>query len=150
MADPAADIRRLARDLDAAGSKLRTRLRRRLQDATLVMIPDIRASARQRLPRKGGLNTYVADSAITTRVSTGVRSTGVTIVGRRTKRGGGVDLEAINAGTVRHPVFTSGVWVAEQVNPGFWDAAVVKHEATVRAALVGVIEDVRREFEGGT
>lgn len=150
MPDPAADIRRLARDLEAAGSKLRRRLPRRLAAAGAVMVPDIRASAASRLPRKGGLNTYVAGSSIRVVTTTGARSTGVTVVGRRTKRGGGVDLESMNAGMVRHPVFTTGRWVEQKVNPGFWDDAVSRHETTVRAALVGVIDDVRREFEGGT
>jgi hypothetical protein len=147
--DPAADLRRLARDLDAAGSKLRRQIPKGMRKAAAVMIPDIRASAAGRLPKRGGLNTYVAESAIGVRVNTGARSTGVTIVGRRSKRGGAVDLEALNEGTVRHPVFRTGKWVQEKVNPGFWDDPVQKHEATVHDALVGVIDDIRVRFEAG-
>lgn len=147
--DGGEQLRRLAHDLDSASRTLRSQTRRRLADAAEVMIPDIRAAARERLPREGGLNTYIADSAITTRVRTGATVTGVMIVGRRTKRGGGVDLEAINAGTVRHPVFTSGTWVEQKVNPGFWDDVVAEHGSKVHAAMVGVMDDVRRQIEGG-
>jgi hypothetical protein len=149
MDDGGRQLRMLARDLDRASARLRSQTRQRLADAALVMIPDIRAAARDRLPRKGGLNTYIADSAITTRVSTGVTVTGVMIVGRRPKRGGGVDLEAINAGTVRHPVFTTGTWMAQKVNPGFWDDVVAEHGSKVHAAMVGVMDDVRRQIETG-
>ncbi len=145
----AAELRRLARDLEAAGPKLRREIPKGMRKAAAVMIPDIRASATSILPKRGGLNTYVAESGIRIATNTGSSSTGVTVVGKRTKRGGAVDLEALNKGTVRHPVFTSGTWVAQSVRPNFWDDAVQRNESAVQAAMLGVIDKIRREFEAG-
>lgn len=147
--DTAAELRKLAHDLDSASTKLRRELPKRMRKAGEQLIPPIRASAEETLPKRGGLNRYVAESAIRVATSTGANTTRVQVVGRRTKRGGRVDLEALDAGTVRHPVFTSGVWVEEKVHAGFWSDAVAKREAAVRAEVVGVIDEIRRELEAG-
>ena len=147
--DGGEQLRRLARDLDGASAKLRRELPTRMRRAGERLVPPIRASAAERLPKRGGLNRYVAESAIRVVVSTAPSTTKVAVVGRLPKRGGRVDLEALNAGQVRHPVFTTGVWVEEKIRPGFWDDAVAKHEDQVRAEVVGVMDEIRRKLEAG-
>jgi hypothetical protein len=109
------DFARLAAALkNAANKDLRRELNKGLNSAAKPFIQAVRAEARQRLPRRGGLNETVAKSRISVRKSakTGIR---VQAGGRRSQ------LDRVNAGRVRHPVFNTGVWIDQAVTPGFWD-----------------------------
>lgn len=109
------DFQRLARALkDAANKDLARELNKGLREAARPFAQAVRQSARQRLPRRGGLNETVAKARISVRKSakTGIR---VQAGGRRSQ------LDRINAGRVRHPVFNTGEWVDQDVAPGFWD-----------------------------
>jgi hypothetical protein len=141
----ASAIRDLSRDLKAAGSNLRKAIPKGMRKAARPLVRDIRAEARSSLPQRGGLAGYVASSGI--RVST--TAGGVTVVGKRSKGGGLSDLEAINAGTVRHPTYGRRPWAAQGVRAGFWDRPVERNEPAVVREMNGVIDEIRRKFEGG-
>lgn len=109
------DFERFARALkDAANKDLARELNKGLNEAAKPFKAAVQRSARQRLPRRGGLNETVAKSRISVRKSakTGIR---IQAGGRRSQ------LDRINAGQVRHPVFGGNTWVDQSVTPGFWD-----------------------------
>jgi hypothetical protein len=109
------DFARLSRALkDAANKDLQRELNKGLNEAAKPFKQAVRESARRRLSRRGGLNETVAKSRISVRKSakTGIR---VQAGGRRSQ------LDRINAGRVRHPVFGGDAWVDQAVTPGFWD-----------------------------
>jgi hypothetical protein len=57
------------------------------------------------LPKRGGLNRWVAESKVRASISYGARKAGVRLVGSRNSRGGKSDLDNIDKGVVRHPTF---------------------------------------------
>ena len=111
----------------------------------------VKDSARRTLPHGGGLNEYVATSKIGVRTRLTGKAVGVRVVG--TKPGGskGHDLEAIDAGSVRHKVF--GRWVkgvpTQAVTPGFFTKPLEAEEPKVTTAVIGVIYATRRALEKG-
>ena len=94
-------------------------------------------AAKSMLPHGGGLNEFVADSKIAVRTRTSGQMVGVRIVTTKPNH----DLEALDAGNVRHPVFGNRkVWVLGQVRPGFFTETIRDRAPQVQAALVDVME----------
>lgn len=143
------DFRKLARDLELAGEHLMAReVPRAARRAAVPIVRAIRQEAKETLPRRGGFADYVGDSRITVRTLTGVRAAGVRIVGVRPRAGGAVDLQAVNRGRLRHPVFGSkNRWRTQPVNPGFWDEPVSRHVRTFRWELGVALDNIRRDIE---
>jgi hypothetical protein len=87
----------------------------------------VRERALEILPSSGGLNAWVARSRITGVVLTGANSAGIKIRGTRNLITGKSDLKSIDAGAVRHPVYSNrGQWVEQAVRPGFFTDAVTE------------------------
>lgn len=82
---------------------------------------ELRDSAIKTLPKRGGLNKWVARSRVNALVRRGVKTAGLSIrEGRNSSTGKRTDLRRINAGTVRHPLFGDRHhWYLEKVEPGF-------------------------------
>ena len=76
--DMAAQLRRLARDLDAVAPKLSREIPKRMRQVAVPMVGDIRAESRT-LPRHGGFAEYIAASRITIQTRTSVRRAGVSV-----------------------------------------------------------------------
>lgn len=142
------ELRRLARDLKAAGSDLRRELPKALRRAAKPIVAGIREEAVASLPKRGGLGGYVAKASITTSIRTGANPA-VRIVGKKKAGERQVDLPAINRGRLRHPTYGHRPWVLQQVEPGFWDRAVAAHAPAVAQEMQQVLEDIRRRFEAG-
>lgn len=142
------DLERLGRQLKDIGDKeLRRDMLRGIRRATLPIRDDIRDSARQNLPRRGGLNDWVADrSKVSTRTSTSGKNVGVRIVADKK----GSDLAAINRGRLRHPVFGNRkVWVTQMVTAGWFDRGAEKSAAPTQRELVQVFDDIAERLERG-
>jgi len=136
----------LSRDLKKAGSDLRKEIPKGMRKAAKPLILDVRASALDVLPHEGGFAAYVAKSSI--RVST--RKDGVRLVGRRTKGKGMVNLPAVNAGRIRHPVYGHrNEWVSQSIAPGFWDKAMDKGAEHCRKAMLDVIDQIAAAYARG-
>ena len=152
---PHGDLKRLGEFLRASGNReLQREVLRAINAATEPIKQDIADEARKILPKRGGLNEFVADARIATRTRLQGRNIGVRIVAEQTKgkshalrsraykrrhglkstRGrdlsgfasGPVDLAAINRGRVRHPIY--GRWVPgrgfQSVKPGFFSRPI--------------------------
>lgn len=99
MADAAVELPLLAKRLKAAGMVgVRSEMVAGLRRAARPLIPDIQASARANLPRRGGMNTFMAAKRPSVSVRTGASSAGVSI--RYRGKGSYSD-----TGEWRHPVF---------------------------------------------
>lgn len=127
-------LRDLARALKAAGNKdLKRELLKAAQRSTKPVKAEVAASARRRLPSRGGLNVWVASTKVQTKTRTSGRNVGVTIAGRPGRRMTPTsDVRAINRGRVRHPTYGHRPWVTQAVRPGFWDE-VMEGPLTERA-----------------
>lgn len=144
----AEQLERVARELKDLGDKdLRKELFRGFNRATKPLKAAVRASAEVRLPKRGGLNRFVASSRLSTRTRATGKNVGVRIVAAK----GDSDVEAIDRGRLRHPVFGNRkVWVTQQVTPGWFTAPLVAGERIVQYELLKVLDDVERGLSRGT
>lgn len=130
----------LAKQLKDAGEKeLRKELLRAIRTSTSPAKEAIRTSARELLPRKGGLNEVIASSKIVTQTRTAGKQVGVRVVG---------SAKRMDIGKVRHPVFgRKTAWVEEQVTPGFFTAPLEGLSPEVRKQLIAAIDGIAAKFK---
>lgn len=140
--DPtAAEFRAAALELKAAEQSLMPLARRNIRAATAPAAEAVRRSAMETLPHTGGLNQWVADASVKTGILTGPRTAGVRIVARKT----GHDLPAVEAGTVRHPVYGHrNAWAETQVRPGFFSTPLQELAPAVELACMAVMTEASR------
>jgi hypothetical protein len=135
----AAQLERLAAVVKLTADKeLRKDMLAGIRAAARPMATSIKTEAAAVLPHTGGLNEWVAKSPISPRTRTSGKNAGVRITGRKT----GHDLEAINRGRVRHPVFGHNAWVSQSVDAGWWERGAMKQADTVRRDLLVAMERV--------
>ncbi len=140
------ELERLGRRLKAAGAgELKKELLRGIRASNKPTIAAVRASARERLPQRGGLAALVAGSRIGTRTRLTGQSVGVQIKGT-----GKVNVSGINDGFVRHPVFGNRkVFVTQQVAAGWFDEPIEKAAPAIRKEIQAAMSDVARKIEKG-
>jgi hypothetical protein len=132
-------LERLAKAVKLYGDKeLRKDMLRALRNAAKPMALAIKDQARDDLPHTGGLNEFVASASISPRTRTSGKSAGVRITGRKS----GHDLDAINRGRVRHPVYGGPAWVTQSVQAGWWERGANSKADLVRRDLFNAMEDV--------
>lgn len=141
------DLARLSRRLKEAGDKdLNRELRKGIQRATKPLKEAAKRSARERLPKRGGLNEWVAKSKFSVRTSSSQRSARVRLVASRGK----TDERAINRGRLRHPVFGNRkVWVTQDVTPGWFTKPMVEGLAPVQREVLKVMDDITKKVAHG-
>lgn len=140
-------LEKLGRDLKEAGDKeLRREMLKTGQAIGKPVKENIRKHALSDLPRKGGLNVWVAKNAKTqTQVRLSGRNLGVRF---RTKFKGSSDVAAINAGEVRHPLFgNKDHWYATKVTPGFAYRALDELAPEVRKQFLALVDDIAAKLE---
>lgn len=112
------------------------------------MVEAAKASARENLPKAGGLNTYIADDAkiaVRNRVSS-ARSVGVRIVATE----GGVNLTRMDKGAVRHPVYGNRkVWVEQSIADGWFTKPLNKLAPVAQAEITMALNIIGRRLEKG-
>lgn len=147
----AEQLRALSRDLKAAGSPargLRVEILRAMRLAAKPMVAAAKQSARDVLPHKGGLNTYVADGAkiaARNRVAT-TNTVGMRIVATE----GGVRLEGMDQGKVRHPVFGNRkVWRSQTIPDGWFSKPLNAFAPMVQAEVLMAMDIIGRRIEKG-
>jgi hypothetical protein len=117
----AEDWRRLAVSLRGAEAPVRRAIRKGLRDTAKPLGEEMRDGGADRMPRRGGLSARVARTAVTLRTAGGVGAGARVEVALRSRDG--YDLPAMDRGSIRHPVFGRGPWVAQSVPArGFSDA----------------------------
>lgn len=143
----AEQLRALGADLRAAGDVgkgLRRELLASMRAAGRPLAEKVRQSARDNLPKRGGLNEWVADSKISPRNSLTGKRVGMRIVATKGKH----DLEDIDKGSVRHPVFGNRRrWAEQSVPSGFFTQPLEESAPEVQAALLVAMEATARQIE---
>lgn len=135
--------------LEALGKRIRQVGRKDLKKelaagarkAAKPMIPKVRAAARRTLPSRGGLANRVATSKIGVRTKQTGKDASVRLVGTS-----GLDLNSIDDGILRHPVFKTGQWVEQPVKPGFWSDTLDAEKDNVQRELLKAMEIVARKL----
>lgn len=136
------DFLRLSKALKNAGrGELRKALNKGLREAAKPLIPKTRESALSGLPRRGGLARQVAKTPQRVQVRTG-RDPGVRIAVSNSRSGA----RAANRGVIRHPVFGHrDRFVAQQVQPGWFDRPLLEAAKDVLPELERVLERVAQQ-----
>jgi hypothetical protein len=160
-------LRRLARQLREAGDKsLQRELRAGLTRAMQPLRGELVSAVGAYLP--GGYAPLVAASLTVRGAATSGRGARIRVVtagkGRKAKR----DIQALNAGVLRHPVFgryrfvkrsrasahrdvrSARPWAVQRVRPGFFDDQAAKRHADLVRECESVIDQVARKIEGGS
>lgn len=139
----ATDLERLARRLKELGDNdLRKEMLRGIRNGTKPLIAAAKDSARDSLPREGGLNEVIARSKFGTRTRTSGRTPGVRVVGTS-----GHNIQAMDEGRLRHPVYGNrDVWVTQQITPGWFTKPMEDGADDVRRELVNVLDGIARRL----
>jgi hypothetical protein len=148
----AEQLRALGRDLRAAGEEgklLRRELLATMRLAGKPLAEATRQSALDMLPHTGGLNEFIADSKIVARNSLTGSRVGTRIVGKKTGGSKGAhDLEAMDVGTFRHPVYGHrSAWVQQSVRPGWFTKPLEDAAPALQAALLGAMNVTAARIE---
>lgn len=141
-------LARLARDLKRAGDvDLRRELLRAGRRMSAPIKAEVAASARTTLPRRGGLSTAVAAAKVTAATRLSGRDVGVTF----STQWAGHDLEGIDRGLVRHPVYGNRRrWVAQPVRPGYWTRAFEGPGAAIAHELfLAAVDEIADRLAAG-
>lgn len=135
----------LARRLKETGNReLRLELYRSIRQVTNPIRENVRKSARETLPRRGGLGALIASSKIRVQRRASGASVGIRMVGSSEH-----DIAAMNAGIVRHPLYgNKRHWFEQAVRPRWWDEPTEEAAPLARVAIVDAMERVKRKIEG--
>lgn len=134
----------LAKRLREAPKELRSDLYRGINRAAKPLKNEVKRSARERLPRKGGLAKKIAGTKIATKRRVTGRSAGVRLVGTS-----GYDIGSINRGRVRHQTFGHRPWVNQAVKKGFWTDPLVEGAPQVRNEVQEVMDEIAKKLGAG-
>jgi hypothetical protein len=140
----AAQLRELAKRLRGAAKDLRSELYRGINRAAKPLKNDVKKSARDRLPHRGGLAKRVSLTKIATKRRMSGNSAGVRLVGTS-----GYDIGSINRGRVRHLTYGHKPWVNQIVTPGFWTDPLIEGGPKVRDEIQDVMDTVAKKLGGG-
>jgi hypothetical protein len=61
----------------------------------------------------------------------------------------GHDLQAIDRGQIKHPVFGRPVWVSQVIEPGWWSQTLVGLAPVMHHEVVQALEDVAKGMTRG-
>ena len=145
----AEQLRALGRDLKAAGEEgkgLRRKMLAGMRAAGRPLAEKVKESARDNLPKRGGLNEWAAASRVTVRNSLTGKSVGTRIVVGKRKH----DISDMDAGSLRHPVYGNRKkWVGQSIAEGAFSKPLEHSAPEIQAALLAVMEMTARQIERG-
>ena len=146
----ASDYKAFAQRLKAADRKVASGLRRRVRDASKPLAEAVAKDGPEGLPESGGLADWLRQakpSLSMTQTRVAIKLTGM--VGTRTRKTS--DLNAINRGRLRHPVYArpgrKAGWTNQRVAAGTYDAAIDTHGAEALEDIARVLDDVMKEIK---
>ena len=144
MATASTQLRASAARLKAAGATgIRATMIKQLREAAKPVAADIQESARESLPKRGGMNEYIAKKKPTVAVRTTGRQAGVSI-----KYSGPGRFS--NASGWRHPVFghKDRKWATTTsvAAEGWWERGGKQGTPAAQIAMRGVLNEVAAEI----
>jgi hypothetical protein len=130
----------LLKEAGDEGKALRKGLLAEMRSAEQEGLQKAKESALANLPKRGGLNEWVAASKFASRNRLTGRTVGVSLIASKAGgRQGQHDVEATDAGTFRHPVFGHKVWVEQSINPGWWTNALTSLAPELQIKLLAAM-----------
>ena len=140
-------LERASRQLREVGDKdLRREMFRAIQRSTKPLRGKAKEAALRELPKRGGLNVWVAQSRFSTKTRGSGKKAGVRITATKGKH----DLRALDAGRLRHPVYGNrNVWVNQSVPAGWFSKTIENGADEVRKELVKALDDVLKQIARG-
>ena len=134
------DYKAFTAKLKGAEKSVARNLRKRLREAGTPLADGLVQDGPEGLPSGGGLADWL-------RQSKGAISMTQTKLQIRLARGGKHDLNAINRGQLRHPLYGNRrVWVVQSVASGTYDKAFEKHAEQALPEVERVLDDIMREI----
>lgn len=135
------DYKAFTAKLKGAEKSVARNLRKRLREAGKPLADGLAQDGPEGLPSGGGLADWL-------RQSKGAISMTQTKLQIRLARGGKHDLNAINRGQLRHPLYGNRrVWVTQSVPAGTYDKAFEKHADEALPAVGRVLDDIMKEIQ---
>lgn len=128
---------------DLGDKELKREFSKAISAATKPLVQDLRQSARETLPKKGGLNERVARSQIRTVRRASSRTQGIRVVAKNPYALGRLD-----QGRVRHPVFGRNVWVDQTVKSGWWTRPTEAIGPDVIRSVNAAMRNMARKLDG--
>jgi hypothetical protein len=143
-------LRVLGAQLKAAGEQgqgLRRELLASMRALEKPLTDGVRSSARDMLPHRGGLNEWVAGSDIKFRNN--LTGSAARIGARVVATKGSHNLEGIDGGNVRHPVYGGSTWVSQSVRDGWFTKPLNAAAPEVTVMLSIAIRTITSQLETG-
>lgn len=142
----AGQLRTLSAELKVADRTLLLAMRRNLRAIAHPAALAVQAEERRVLPKRGGLNEWVASTPVGVRITAGARSAGVRLVQSKKGRAQPHDLlQANDTGVIRHPVYGNRKqWRDSQIPTGWWERPLLAMEPQAQAAMVAVMNETAR------
>jgi hypothetical protein len=132
-------LARLAKALKEAGAKdLQRELSRGLNRAVNPLKADIKQSAKDNLPRSGGLAAEIAASKLATRRPNNAKGTGLRIVAKNP-----YSLYHLNQGKVRHGKGNK----VQEIEPGWWTKPTEAIAPEVRREVEAAMAEVAKKLD---
>lgn len=142
----------LAKRLKEAGNKdLQNELYRGLNRAVKPITANVRASALDLLPSRGGYNVTIAtETKIKIQRRGGRRSAGIKLIATgTTPKGKKRELGKLDRGKLRHPLFGKRhSWFDQAVPPGWWTIPTQASGPVTREYLLIAMNNVKEKIEG--
>ena len=132
----------LARRLKETGDKgLRRELLSGLQKAAKPAKADVRTSFATRLPQRGGLAAQMAGSRISLLSRAGNNpSVKIKVTSPHA-------VQPMDKGILRHPVFATGTWVEQSIEPGVFSEPIESRAPQMRQDMEQVLRRVAAKIE---
>jgi hypothetical protein len=127
---------------DAGDSEIRKDLLRGIREGVRPVGEAMREEYRDGLPHGGGLNEAMAAAKVSPRTRTSGRNAGVRLV----YTSSGHDMEAVEAGEIRHPVYGHGPWVSQSVPSGLGEQGVAKAAPRAMDAVQEAMQETLRRI----
>jgi hypothetical protein len=142
-ADQLAAVAKRLEDAGERGKGLRKELLKQIRIAAKPLVQDVRNSAIDTLPARGGLNRQIR-KGVGIRTRAAGKSVGVRIVAKNRYA-----IKSMDKGRLRHPVFGNrDVWVAQSVPAGWFTRPVEAGADDARKGALRAINDIARKVEG--
>ncbi len=126
-------------------------LNRRIRTGFKDTRKELKTSARDTLPRRGGLGKWVASASVRVSIRRAANTAGVQVVMGRNSAGKRTDMRAIERGKVRHPTWGHKPWTPQRVPEGFASKvfegpAAAEFHGLVIASIDDAVAEVLRAF----
>jgi len=144
--DASRDLSALSRELKETGNgELRKELMRGMRDAGREIPKGIRSGVLSTMPSRGGFADLLAGSDIKQRNSLSGAYAKVRFTGANSAI---KDVDALNRGRLRHPLFGNRAhWFNQTVPAGWFDVPIEQQQPEFLQAINRVLDDIKSKLE---